>query len=145
MKPELTSDEVDRLLAFEKVRMLGHNLYVRKCQVPDLTDEQGKVLIALPEWTKENTCWAEILKVGPDVGMKPSKKRVKRLGRHLWLHWEPKPGDLVLLPEVAGNNLKWREPLGRIDSPSDLVVDESNVILQLPKENIDEHIGHRSG
>ena len=48
-----------------KIRVTGRRVLVRMCFNPDITDEHGKVLIALPEKTKNYTHWAELIGVGP--------------------------------------------------------------------------------
>lgn len=48
-----------------KVRVMGRRLLVRMCFNPDIKDEKGRVLIVLPDKTREFTHWAEILQVGP--------------------------------------------------------------------------------
>ncbi len=62
---ELTADELqDRI---DRVKMMPGKVLVRKCAKPDIKDENGNVVIALLEHTKEQTEFVEVVKVGPDV------------------------------------------------------------------------------
>lgn len=142
MTMELNQDQIERLLAFKRVRLLGHNLFVRKCQLPDIKDKHGKVLVALTDHTKNQTNWAEILLVGPEVGKRRDRKTCERLSGlgnkcERSYGWNPKPGDFVVLPEMSANHTMWREPIGGNRAyEHDLIVDECNVIVWFPKENM---------
>lgn len=116
------------------VRLLGHNVLVRKCVRPDLTDEQGEVLVALCEKTKDRTCWCEVLAVGPECG-KPrrnmSKAELRRRDIPFCLNFIAKTGDLVVLPESSKREMMWRGVCGE---DSELIVDECELIALLPSE-----------
>lgn len=48
-----------------KIRVMGRKVLVRMCFNPDISDSDGRVLIVLPEKTKNYTHWAELIAVGP--------------------------------------------------------------------------------
>ena len=119
------------------LRVLGHNLYVRKCVVPDITDEAGKIVVALCEQTKDRTNWAEVVAVGPKVGQRRNgnKRDLKAKDLARWANMQIKPGDFVVLPESSKRNMMWRGGLGE---ESELVVYESELIAMIPAEEIED-------
>lgn len=100
------SDNTVQTLTGERVQLLGHWLYVRKCKVPDIIDSAtGKVLLELPALTKDFAdqlfAWVELLGKGPEVG-KPSSgaygKERKQRGYARHIPDVLNIGDLLLIP-----------------------------------------------
>jgi len=50
----------------ESVEILGDRILGRKCVQDHIRDDNGDVLVALPEDYRDETLWFEILKVGKD-------------------------------------------------------------------------------
>lgn len=48
-----------------KITPMNHYVHVRKCIHDDVRDESGKVLVALPDESKERTTFVEVIAVGP--------------------------------------------------------------------------------
>jgi len=116
------------------LRLLGHNVYVRKCLVPDITDEDGKLLVAFCDKTKEKTNWCEVLAIGPKCGRRRSgsKSKLMALNLNRWMNTPINKGDFVVLPESSKRELMWRGGLG---DESELVVDESELIAMIRAED----------
>jgi len=47
------------------VKPLGNRMLVRKCFNSDIMDEDGKLLIVLPEKSRDLTVFVEIISIGP--------------------------------------------------------------------------------
>lgn len=120
-------------------RVMGHNVYVRRCINPDIEDDDGNVIIVLPDIVANNTNCAEVLAIGPKVG-KPrdeiyyNRKRRKQMGLNLCYNMSDlQVGDLVYLPQQSVNAMMWRGGLG---NDYELIVDESELIARIPKEEL---------
>jgi len=91
-----------------KLRPIGHWLYCRKCKQPDITGENGDLLLVLPEKSRDDTEWAQVLALGCDCGGPRVvwPKWYQRMGRHQrerynlvrWQNTPLMPGDRVLFP-----------------------------------------------
>jgi co-chaperonin GroES (HSP10) len=113
------------------IRLLGHNVYVRRCRVPEIKREDGTVLIALTDQTQNSSNCAEVLAIGPKVG----KPRAGKLPPGVVLCYNSdaiKVGDFVYLPTQSRNGLMWRGGLG---ADYELIVDESELIAVIPQED----------
>lgn len=95
------------------MRVRGHWLYCKKCVTPELTDEENRVLVALPERTQDTSQWVQVLAVGPDCGKRrdlPEWKK-KLPDMRVWCSDPIRVGDLLLCP----NHHAW----GIVESPYD--------------------------
>jgi co-chaperonin GroES (HSP10) len=116
------------------IKLLGHRVYVRKCVQPDLTDEDGKLIIALCDKSKEMTNWCEVLAVGPECGKsrRGTRRELRAKDLDRWVDCIVTPGDFVVLPECSKRNMMWRGGLG---DESELIVDESEMIAMLRRKD----------
>jgi len=117
------------------LRLLGHNVYVRKCIIPDISDADGKLLIALCEKTKDRTNWCEIIAIGPRCGQRRNVSKAELRAKHLnrWMNTPIKKGDFVVLPESSKREMMWRGGLG---DESELIVDECELIAMISAEDV---------
>jgi len=86
-----------------KLVVYGPRLYVRKCKMPEPKNSEGKVLIALPDHSRDYSdksfAWHEILAVGDAHGMPRTDKSKgfrKKLGIPKQLSAVFKKGQMVL-------------------------------------------------
>lgn len=124
-----------------KLKVMGHWLFCRECEKPDVKGEDGETVIVLTDKyrkgyldTGEETKWLEVLAKGPQVGTARDwphyKLREYKCPRHLEDCYEI--GDLILVPG--------RHPWGIKHSPfndCDFFIDESVPICawrEPPKE-----------
>ena len=114
-----------------RVTLLGHNLYVRHCQKPDITDDDGHTIIALTDKGRGQTLWYEIIAVGPLVGTSCTRKGPGGLPQFKAWHFPAKVGDLVLLPAVGINKPFQHAPFGWDE---EMIVDEYECIVLYPQD-----------
>lgn len=77
------------------LRPMGDRLLLHKCENPEPQDDAGNVLIVLPDMTKDNTNFCQVLAAGPKCKVEWPKDAIVRV-KHDY------HADLVEVPDTQG-------------------------------------------
>jgi hypothetical protein len=140
----------------KSMRVLGHNLLVRRCErnssefLIGSTDKplSNDARMMVDSMSKQGWChWCHVLAIGPDANKPRSPEQMKRFVARkptalstevkYAIPWgvaceDIRIGDFVVLPEVSETNTQWRGVTGY---EYDVLTDITNIIAVLPEKD----------